>query len=196
MQRRNIQRARAGGIVAQRKTLPEYLEQAEVEALIQAAPSPHASLLFLILWRVGLRVSEALALEAADFTLGTDQPTVRVRYGKGGRPRIVPVHPELVGAMRNLLTFGGRDSQLVGVSRATAHRWLKVALAKAQELGAIPPGRKVAAHTLRHSAARHWLASGIPINVVSRWLGHSSLQTTLVYLQILPDPLGDMERVP
>ena len=49
---------------------------------------------------------------------------------------------------------------------------------------------------MRHSAARHWLSSGIPINVVSRWLGHASLQTTLVYLEILPDPLGEMGRVP
>ena len=48
-------------------------------------------------------------------------------------------------------------------------------------------------HTLRHSAARYWLSSGIPINVVSRWLGHASLQTTLVYLEILPDPLGEIE---
>ena len=51
-------------------------------------------------------------------------------------------------------------------------------------------------HTLRHSAARHWLSSRIPINVVGRWLGHASLQTTLVYLEILPDPLGEMGRVP
>ena len=29
-----------------------------------------------------------------------------------------------------------------------------------------------------------------------RWLGHSSLQTTLIYLEILPDPLGDINRVP
>ena len=57
-------------------------------------------------------------------------------------------------------------------------------------------GRKVGTHTLRHSAARHWLSSGIPINVVSRWLGHASLQTTLIYLEILPDPLGEMGRVP
>ena len=39
-------------------------------------------------------------------------------------------------------------------------------------------------------------SSGIPINVVSRWLGHASLQTTLIYLEILPDPLGEMGRVP
>ena len=49
---------------------------------------------------------------------------------------------------------------------------------------------------MRHSAARHWLSSRIPINVVGRWLGHANLQTTLVYLEILPDPLGEMGRVP
>ena len=60
----------------------------------------------------------------------------------------------------------------------------------------IAEGRKVGTHTLRHSAARLWLASGIPVNVVSRWLGYASIQTTLVYLEVLPDPLGEMERVP
>ncbi len=46
------------------------------------------------------------------------------------------------------------------------------------------------------TAARHWLASGVPINVVSQWLGHASLQTTIIYLEILPDPIGYMEKVP
>ncbi len=81
-------------------------------------------------------------------------------------------------------------------SPSTAWRWVKIALKRAVELNQIPYGRKVATHTLRHSAARHWLASGVPINVVSRWLGHASLQTTLIYLEILPDPSGYMERVP
>ena len=47
----------------------------------------------------------------------------------------------------------------------------------------------------RELAHFHWLSSVIPINVVSRWLGHAGLQTTLVYLEILPDPLGEMGRV-
>ena len=59
----------------------------------------------------------------------------------------------------------------------------------------ISSGRSVGTHTLRHSAARHWLASGVPINHVSRWLGHASIQTTLIYLEILPDPSGYMDRV-
>ena len=37
-------------------------------------------------------------------------------------------------------------------------------------------------------------ASGLPINEVSRWLSHASLQKTLIYLEILPDPTGYMER--
>ena len=82
------------------------------------------------------------------------------------------------------------------MERTTGCRWRKQAVARATELGTLPPGKKVGTHTLRHSGARHWLAHGIPINVVSRWLGHASLQPTLIYLEVLPDPLGDMDRVP
>ena len=73
--------------------------------------------------------------------------------------------------------------------------WRPAKAERAVEIEAIPEGRKVGTHTLRHSAARHWLSSGIPINVVSRGLGHAGLQTTLIYLEILPDPLGEMGRV-
>ena len=50
-------------------------------------------------WRAGLRVSEALGLEVRDLSLDTASPTVRVRSGKGGKSRLVPVHPELHGAL-------------------------------------------------------------------------------------------------
>ena len=77
------------------KKLPVYLEAHQVEALIRAAPNPRARLLFLIEWRAGLRISEALALEARDLSLESELPSIRVREGKGSKPRIVPVHPEL-----------------------------------------------------------------------------------------------------
>ena len=187
---------RASGKVARRSGLPEYLEIAEVEGLIQLAPHANARLLFLVQWRAGLRVSEGLALEVSGLELGGDNPTLRVREGKGGRSRVVPVHPELRAAFHNFLGYSNvRRGPIFNASRSTAWRWLKTALERAVELNQIPAGRKVATHTLRHSAARHWLASGVPINVVSRWLGHASLQTTLVYLEILPDPTGYMKQV-
>ena len=51
------------------RALPEYLEHHEADALISEAPTPRVSLLFLIKWRAGLRVSEALALEVHDLLL-------------------------------------------------------------------------------------------------------------------------------
>ena len=64
------------------------------------------------------------------------------------------------------------------------------------ELGVIPPGCRVSNHTLRHSYARHLLAHGRPINFVSRWLGHSSIHPTLIYLELVPDPTGSLASVP
>lgn len=195
--KQRLAQQRARGNVARRSSLPEYLEKPEIDALIQLAPHAQARLLMLVSWRAGPRVSEALALEVADLTLEDDNPTLRVRRGKGSKDRLVPVHPELAAALRNFLAFSNvRRGLIFDASRSTAWRWLKQALGRAVELGAIPPGRKVATHTLRHSAARHWLANGVPINVVSRWLGHASIQTTLIYLEILPDPTGFMDRVP
>ena len=57
-------------------------------------------------------------------------------------------------------------------------------------------GRRIGTHTLRHSYARHLLMNGVPINALSRWLGHANLSTTLVYLELVPDPAGSLARVP
>ena len=159
---------------------------------------PGKRLLFLIEWRAGLRISEALAIETHDLSLDTDRPTIRVRQGKGSKPRIVPVHAELHAALTSALQFGnvGEDDRVVRASRSTADRWIKAAAARAEELVVISPGRHISNHTLRHSYARHLLVHGIPINYLSRWLGHSSTQTTLIYLELVPDPVGSLAAVP
>ena len=195
--------------------LPEYLEVPEISGLLQSAPHAQARLLILLQWRAGLRVSEALHLQVQDLRLDDDNPVLQVRRGKGKKSRSVPVHPELRAALQSAMAYGrlvrrgpvigrgertrpwrGSAGELQGPHRSTAWRWVQEALERAVQLGRIPGGRRVGTHTLRHSAARHWLASGIPINVVQRWLGHALLATTLIYLEILPDPLGDMNRVP
>ena len=178
--------------------LPDYLEQGEVEALIRRGEHGDAQLLMLVQWRAGLRVSEALALETRDLSLDGDQPTIRVRLGKGRRQRLVPVHAELHNEL-NAWRRHGRpkaDAKLFGVTRRTASRWVERARDKAIAAGDLPYGKHVSTHTLRHSFARHMLANGVPINTLSLWLGHSSLQTTLIYLRLVPDSAGVMDGVP
>ena len=110
----------------------------------------------------------------------------------------MPVHPELHSALSSALQFGdiGQEERIVNASRSTADRWIRDAAAAAQRDGSIAPGRKISNHTLRHSYARHLLPSGILINYLSRWLGHSSIQTTLVYLELVPDPTGSVAMMP
>ena len=181
----------------QTRRLPEYLEADEVDAIIRAADDPRAKLLMLTQWRAGLRVSEALALDVSDLSLDSDLPTIRVRSGKGRKARVVPVHPELAAAFRMALSYGNvAEGRLIEAHRSTAWRWVQAAVERAEGLGAIAPGRRVGTHTLRHSYARHLLMHGVPINYLSRWLGHSSIQTTLIYLELVPDPTGSLALVP
>ena len=186
-----------GATPKRQKRIPEYLEADEVNAIIRAAPNPKAKRLMREQWRAGLRVSEALELEVRDLSLDTPSPTIRVRSGKGGKSRLVPVHPDLRTALSSALAYGNiSQGRIVEAHPATAWRWVQTAVWRAEGLGAFAPGKRVGTHTLRHSYARHLLMNGIPINYLSRWLGHSSIQTTLIYLELVPDPTGSLAAVP
>ena len=82
------------------------------------------------------------------------------------------------------------------MDRSTAWRWIQEAKNRAVELGALAPGRRVGTHTPRHSHARHLLLNGIPLNYLSRWMGHADIKTTLVYLELVLDPSGSLSAVP
>ena len=177
--------------------LREYLEQHEINALLEHAEHEEARLLMLTQWRAGLRVSEVLALEVRDIQMKQARPQVAIRQGKGKKSRYVPMHPELTAAYMVALNYRrvARTGRIFGVGRMTVHRWIKRAYESAVESRKLPPGRNISSHTLRHSFARHVLMEGVPINRLQVWLGHAQLQTTLDYLQILPDPEGIMEGI-
>ena len=107
------------------------------------------------------------------------------------------MHPELHRDLNNALAYGDiTHGRIIEAHPTTAWRWVQAAVTRAEELGAIAPGKNVGTHTMRHSYARHLLMNGIPINYLSRWLGHLSIQTTLIYLELVPDPTGSLAVVP
>jgi integrase/recombinase XerD len=192
--------------------LPEYLEPHQVDILIRYAAdaSMVSANLLLTMWRAGLRVSEACALNANDlkfeFKKGETQKgaQIHVRGGKGDRDRYVPAHPELQDALTShirYLKIRGNNPVFIGpragqrISRITGYQYVQGAYARAMRDGALPHGLKITPHVFRHSAARHWLMQGVPIHVVSLWLGHAQLKTTLIYTQLSSDIGNLMQEV-
>ena len=181
-----------------RKPLPHYLNEQEVQSILTHAHSPDARLVILIMWRAGLRVSEALDLTPADCNLSPNDPSLHVRHGKGDRERYVPMHQELRAALELILHYAPKTATkpLVQANRATVYRWVMSAYGQAVDAGAMMAGKKVHPHIFRHSAARHWFANGIGLNEIQLWLGHEHLSTTAIYAKLSPGASSRMGQVP
>ena len=128
-----------------------------------------------------------------------DPATLLVRKSKSRRARTVRLHPELVQLFTNWPASRSPRDKLVPLSMRTALRHIGDGIEWAG-LDEESPGtgkRRAGAHSLRHSAARHWLMVGkVPLNVVSSWLGHSNVQVTLrIYLPIVGSDYS-MDSIP
>ena len=174
--------------------VPHYWTADQVQRLLDALASHNrlqARTAALIMWRTGLRVSEVLELEWRDLDYLGEPATLIVRRSKTRRARTVRMHGELVQRFTNWPANRSPRDKVVQLSMRTALR---------QGCRRESPGtgkRRPGAHSLRHSAARHWLVAGkVPLNVVSQWLGHANVQETLrTYLPIVGSDYG-MDAVP
>ena len=179
------------------RTEPYYFTANQVRRIIMAAPSGQRRLLVLWMWRTGMRVSETLAVKGKDIRTDDDHLQVFIREPKGGpsRWRIVPIHQELAAALGAVAI--APEERLFAFSVSTAERIVRGAISSSGETPRGEAKRKRAStHSLRHSAARHWLAQGIPINQVSQWLGHQNPQVTLsIYERLAADDPGAMDRI-
>ena len=182
--------------------VPHYWTADQVKRLLDALASHNrhqARTAALIMWRTGLRVSEVLELEWRDLDYSGDPATLLVRKSKSRRARTVRLHPDLVQLFTNWPANRSPRDKLVPLSMRTALRHIGDGIEWAG-LDEESPGtgqRRAGAHSLRHSAARHWLvAGGVPLNVVSSWLGHANVQVTLrIYLPIVGSDYS-MDAVP
>ena len=177
------------------RTLPKYLSEPEVEALLDAAKRMAgqrgvlARAALEILYATGLRVSELLALPRR--ALAGDAAVLLIR-GKGGRERIVPLSDLAKQAAADLAAqqdkdvrylFPGRDPRRALTRQAFFLLLRHVAL----EAGLDPA--RVSPHVLRHSFASHLLAHGADLRSLQMLLGHADIATTQIYTHVLAERL-------
>lgn len=182
------------------KRLPQILTPDEVERLL-AAPARHSTpkglrdcAILELIYASGLRVSELVALDAAD--VDWEARTVQC-LGAGGKKRVIPVAERAMQALddywqrgRPALASHGDESALFvnprGRRLTRQGLWLiiKEYVTEAEITKVVTP------HTLRHSFAAHLLSRGEDLQKVQRLLGHSNITTTQVYARLTEtDPI-------
>lgn len=172
------------------QSLPDVLSIDEVHRLINAVRTPRNKAYFWTVYSLGLRLQEALNLQVGD--IDSARMTVHVRRGKGSKDRYIPLPPRTLTVLRQhwathrhphwLFPAKGRDHAQAGSAQPMACTSVRRAMKRiVQELGF---RKRVTIHTLRHSYATHLLEAGVNLRLIQQYLGHRSLQATMIYLHL------------
>lgn len=166
-----------------RGKLPVLLSQDQVYALLEKCDSLKYKTVFALIYSAGLRVSEAANLRMRDIDFS--RKTIFIRNGKNGKDRYTLLANETMGLLRDYygvyhpsdFVFYGNDVLCRISIDCIQRRFKKLVLDNAMD-------KSIHIHTLRHCFATHLLENGTSIFYIMRLLGHSSIQTTLVYLRM------------
>ncbi len=139
----------------------------------------------LLLALTGCRHGEGRAFRLDDIQAQAQRVTLHTLKRRSGKPpREVPVDPLLIEELLSIEhrchssgLFWHQDGRKV--PRTTAYRWIKELMDAARIVGkqASPKG-------LRHGFAAWAQLSGVPLDIIQKWLGHASLETTMIYTSL------------
>lgn len=184
---------RYGGSLYSRAGERKYLTPAERSRFLDSAWTchrPDLRTLALTLAFTGCRISEALALTPRAIARDGGFIALRSLKRRNGAVviREVPVPGALLDELDSThgLSRAEPGDRLWSLSRSRAWSLIKDLMAEAgilHGLHATPKG-------LRHAYGLHAIRSGIPLNLLQRWLGHAKLATTAIYAQAM----GEEER--
>ncbi len=133
----------------------------------------------------GPRAEEASFLDVDDVAITERSGQMLIRYGKGGKPRKMPLMPPARDALRPWLREredrARADERALFVGRTGARlgkRSIQNVLAEVSEASGI----RVTPHVLRHTFAHFYLENGGDVVTLQKLLGHASLESTRIYL--------------
>jgi len=147
-----------------------------------------------IFYGCGLRKNEGVNLNVSDINF--DRATLHVRKGKRYKERIVPIGKQALKYLQtwvyddrnywrrsskiDALFISDRGTRITGQSLLLRLKCVQ-SLSENTEL----QEKEIGLHTLRHSIATHLLDNGMPLESISKFLGHASLESTQIYTHLL-----------
>ncbi len=178
-----------------RSKLPAVLTREEVQRLLGAVKERRFAVILRLIYACGLRIGEAVKLEVRD--IQRNGTMLFVREAKGGKDRFVPLpatmlvelrqwwkehrHPRLLfpSVGRGWRERGGRPLNDGPMGVGSIQHCLRLTLGPA----GFPRGAATV-HTLRHSYATHLLDAGVSLRQIGAFLGHTSMNTTVIYTHL------------
>lgn len=176
----------------QPKRLPEVLSAEEVEAILEAAPSPKYRAAFMLCYGSGLRTDEVVHLLPRH--IDSQRMVIRIERGKGQKDRQVVLSAHLLAELRACwrryapkcyLLEGKTPGQPIDATS------IQRAFRAARERAGVQ--KRVTPRSLRHAFATHLVEGGTNLRVVQALLGHQSLNTTAIYLNLAKTWLAEVK---
>lgn len=167
--------------------LPAILSANEVQRIIKSTGNIKHRTLLMVIYGCGLRASEAVNLKIQD--IDSKRMTLHIRNAKGGKDRYVILSPVVYKALREYwkvnqfssYLFTRKNQQQIPMTTAAVTQIFK----KAKQAACVTkPG---GVHSLRHAYATHLLEAGTDIFSIKSLLGHASIQSTVRYLDFVPN---------
>ena len=165
--------------------LPNIMTEEEVKQLFSAPLSVKEYCVVGLLYGCGLRIGEVGQLRLKD--IESHNQRLKVYQGKGAKDRYTLLPEKLLQQLRLFYIQEGRPKEYLFTSKQTKRavhvRTMQVVVNSAMAKAGFKD-KPFTAHTLRHSFATHMLNQGNNIHVIKTLLGHSKLETTMVYLHL------------
>lgn len=171
--------------------LPTVLSINEVRTILDTVTTPQNKAYLTTVYSCGLRLHEALHLQVSD--IDSDRMRIHVHRGKGAKDRYIPLPESTLNTLRNywklhrnptwLFPRLGRSSKEGPTAQEPMNK-SSVQGALRRVLAQLKFKKRISVHTLRHSYATHLLEAGVNIRRIQQYLGHHSLNSTMVYLHL------------
>ncbi len=172
---------------------PRFLSEEECQILLGASPTEQRRIFFTLL-STGMRKAELENLQWRDIDLKRKQ--IMIRQKEDWKPKSGERDIPISGSLQNLLqeirkedNRSAPDEYVFRVKDAGRSRnWMREQLIKIAKKAELADLTKL--HTLRHTFASQLVMKGVDLPTVQKLLGHSDIQTTMIYAHLAPDHLA------
>jgi integrase/recombinase XerD len=185
------------------RRLPSILSKEEIFSILNHIKTFHNYVFLSTVYACGLRLREALYLQVSD--IDSDRLMIHVHRGKGAKDRYIPLPQNTLQLLRRYWRTH-KNPMLIFPALGRGHNKgpsSKIPMAIESVQGAFRRAkfaagihkRRVSVHTLRHCYATHLLEAGVNPRIIQRYLGHSRLETTMIYFHFTQKGTEDAYKI-